>query len=469
MKNRELILLFLTFPTALLLFFPSLNYFFFQDDWFVLNWVQTGDILSFFNFRTDIIYWRPLAMPILFFSLFKIFSLNVQAFHAFVFIIYCFLILSLYSLLLHLDFDKRMSALGAFLYGTWPIHYISLSWLSTTSYIIGPLFQILSFIFFIKFVKEQKLKTYFICFAFFLLAVLSSEFSLVLPAIFFIYLYFYKKKINLIYFQPFILIGILNLFTRFILFPVPATGDYQLLLDTKLIKNYLWYILWGFNFPENFKTLIFPSLPKESLKILLDFWHVALPAILLLIFSIIQIASRFNQERKVCFLGLIWLTAGLLPVIFLTYHSYPLYLAFAGIGLILILTNSFKRAPDYLILGFILIWLTSSFSSLNFTKNNHWISNEQAVSKAYINYVQTYYKDPPANSVFIFKPPDITFSRNNGIVIVKGENTIKLSLSDQHAMEVIFPGKNIKSIFSTHQEKVNLPEGLSSFEISPSQ
>src|SRR3989344_7144783 len=77
----------LIFAFSLFLFYPSLNYYFFQDDWFVLNWVRTGNLLSFFEFRTDIIYWRPISMPIFFWIGEKIFGLNPLGFHLLSFII----------------------------------------------------------------------------------------------------------------------------------------------------------------------------------------------------------------------------------------------------------------------------------------------------------------------------------------------------------------------------------------------
>lgn len=455
------------FLASFILFAESASYYFFQDDWFVLNWVRSGDFLSFFTPRTDIIYWRPISMPLLFFTMDKLFPLNPLAFHLVAFFLFGILIFLVYKLLIALGFDQKLSTLGAFLYGTWPIHYISLSWLSTTSYIIGPIFQILSFLFFISFLKTGKVRSYLASFTIFLLALASSEFTLVLPVIFALYPFFLKEKIQIKYILPFLAVDLAYIFVRFILFPIPAGGDYQLSADTKLLNNYLWYILWGFNFPETFKYLIFPSLPRESFKILLDFWQVTLPAILLLIFSTARVALRAIQELKIFLIGLAWFTIGLLPVIFLAKHSYPLYLSFAGIGMILILISSFKKAPTYLTLGFIVLWLIASFSTLNFTKDNHWIKNEQAVSRAYVDYVLATHAAPPQNSVFIFKPPNITFSENHDIVIVEGEDTIKLALSDQNAMQVIFAGISIKSIFSSHQQKVNLPEGLPSFEVSP--
>src|SRR3989344_1307737 len=71
----------LIFGITLLLYYPSLKYYFFQDDWFVLNWVKSNNLQSFFQFRTDIIYWRPISMPIFFWINKVIFNLNPLGFH----------------------------------------------------------------------------------------------------------------------------------------------------------------------------------------------------------------------------------------------------------------------------------------------------------------------------------------------------------------------------------------------------
>src|SRR3989338_10640602 len=80
-KYQTFFVFFLIFGLSLFLFYPSLNYYFFQDDWFVLNWVKTGDFLSFFKFRVDTIYWRPLSMQLFFWIGKSIFGLNPIGYH----------------------------------------------------------------------------------------------------------------------------------------------------------------------------------------------------------------------------------------------------------------------------------------------------------------------------------------------------------------------------------------------------
>lgn len=469
MRSLHKILLFSTFVISFLLYKFCLNYFFFQDDWFVLNWVKNQNILSFFALRQDIIYWRPISMPLLFFSLDKLFPMNAYAFHVVSFVIFFALIFSTYKLFLLLTKDSKLASLAAFFYGTWPIHYISLSWFSTTSYIIGPLLANLSFYFFILGSNSKKHKTYTISFVFFLLGIASSELVLVMPLIFVSYLFFFKKKIIFKYLLPFVVVDLVYFFVRFFLYPIPAKGDYEISIGLQALNNFIWYVLWGLGFPESFKYLIFPSLPKEALRIFLQFWQVTLYTF---IFSIL-IAPKIIKYAKDNFrnfsFAIFWFTIGILPVIFVTNHSYPLYLSLAGLGFIFLLIQSLKKINNYFLAFLIFVWILLSYQNLKFTKNTHWIRNEQAISRAYIDYTQKKVKNPPKNSVFVFKPANLNFSTNHKFFIVEGEDTLKTSLSDQNAMQVIFNDSTIKSFYYDNRNaSISLPPDTQILEIAPS-
>jgi hypothetical protein len=167
MKTIPIFSLAIIFLISFALFSFTLNYYFFQDDWFVLSWVKTQNPLSFFAFRTDIIYWRPISMPILFFLQNKLFSLNSVAFHLVSFLFFFTLIGAVYKLFTELIKSTKWALITALLYGTWSIHYISLSWISTTSYIIGPLLQTMSFYFLILANKPRLNRYHFVFFVLF--------------------------------------------------------------------------------------------------------------------------------------------------------------------------------------------------------------------------------------------------------------------------------------------------------------
>src|SRR3989344_8141419 len=73
---------------SLTLFYPSLNYYFFQDDWFHFNISKAQnfkEFISFFQFRQDIIGWRPIPKQIFFFLLQTIFQSSPFLAHIIIF------------------------------------------------------------------------------------------------------------------------------------------------------------------------------------------------------------------------------------------------------------------------------------------------------------------------------------------------------------------------------------------------
>ena len=149
--HHVLIAIFLVIGLSLLLYYPSINYYFLQDDWFVLNWVRSNNLLSFFEFRTDIIYWRPLSMPLFFWIGKILFGLNPFGFHVISFILH-FLNILLLSTISYLLFKNIKAALlSGFLFATASFHFMTLSWLSLTWNVIGLFFFQIAIVFYLQY------------------------------------------------------------------------------------------------------------------------------------------------------------------------------------------------------------------------------------------------------------------------------------------------------------------------------
>ena len=297
-KFRIVFAFLIIFAASFALHYPSLHYYFFQDDWFVLNWVRTGNFASFFAFRDDIIYWRPLSMPLFFLFGYSNFGLNPILYHILAFLIFFVLLISIYYLS-KLLLRNSLAALSiTFFYATWPIHFISLSWLSTTSYILMTLFQVISFASFILFVNQKKYYFYLFSILSFLLALLSLEFTLVLPIILIIWGYIYNKKIYFKYLALFFVIDIIFVVFRFLIYPLSNQGPYELSLNKMVLNNYLWYLGWAVNLPERFKELINQRSIQVSINTLLQFWKISLPAIIFVLLSIKLLIKSFTKNKK---------------------------------------------------------------------------------------------------------------------------------------------------------------------------
>lgn len=386
-------------------------------------------------------------MPFFFWTLYKLFGLNAFHYHLVVFFIFIILIATVYQLFNLLTENKKVSLVATFIYAIWPIHFMSLSWLSTTSYILMALFQAISFIFFIQFFKNKRSNSWYISFAFFILGIFSHEFSLVLPLILFLWGFLIKRRNLFKYVLPFLLADLLFLFFRFVIYPVHTEGSYQIHLNHLVIDNFLWYVAWAFNFPEGFKDLVDQRLPLQSLKILTGSWKIVLPSLTIVLIIVNLLRENSKKVFNHLIFGASWFFWGLLPVITLVNHSYTVYLSFAGLGIIFAVAVLLKKSNNFLIYLLIVFWFIASIYNLDFTKKTHWIVNEQAVSKAYSTFASHNLPNPNIGSVILVWESDNNFQQKYGFKSSGDINVVKQSLFDQAAMQVIYNDSSIKSYY----------------------
>ena len=448
------------FAASFYLYYPSLSYYFFQDDWFVLNWVRTDDFWSFFKFRTDIIYWRPLTMPI-FFKIGQVFfDLKPFGYHLIVFFFHFLNIILVYILFRTLKVSKKISLMSSFLYGTAAFHFVPLSWLSTTSYVIGPTFILSTLILFLT----QKI---IFSFTFFLFALAASEFTLIAIPILLILKGINKPTLKKL--LPCLIISIFYLIARFFIFPLPRTDQYEIGFGPRILTNLFWYFVWTFNIPEKMSTIFFFSKPKSSIIASLQFIrYLILPIILIITFLFTVFLSELNFKKIIK--GVEWFILGISPVLLLPKHAFPMYLTVGAIGLFYLFALSLEKLQiknNLLLLMFSTIWIISSYLTLSFTKETHWTVNEQAISKAYLGYIVNKVEKPAADSLFVLKPADIDFSQKHGFTLIETEENVKQSLNDQDAIQVIYNDSSLKSIYTTHQRELTFPSSIEIFEINP--
>lgn len=446
--------------SSLIIFAPSFNYYFFQDDWFVLNWVKTQGILSFFDFRTDIIYWRPLTMPVFFALGNFLFGLKPLGYHLITFGFHMLNAFLVYLLFKELKISDVFAKFASFIYATSAFHFIGLSWLSTTSYIIGPTFILSTILFFLK----RKVKKSFI---FFLLALASSEFFLVIIPL--IMLVLPRTKKTLVQIAPLFVVTVFYLVLRFVIFPVPASGQYEIELSPKILINTFWYFVWTFNIAEKFSSIFFVSNISAAPTLIAGFLkELFLPALLLLTFFVTLFISKIKLNNLI--FGAVWFLIGIAPVILIPRHTYPIYLALASIGPIYAFTLTLEKISQKNYIIPVLIgsaWFLASFITVNFTRQNHWIANEQAISASYISFAKSRQPNPKTNSIFIFRPASIDFSKKNNFTLVETEDNIKQALNDQDGVKVSFSDQSLISLYLKLQENANTGTAHELVEIAP--
>ncbi|MEX2028051.1 MAG: hypothetical protein WD988_00945 [Candidatus Curtissbacteria bacterium] len=448
------------FTLSLALFQKSLSYYFFQDDWFVLSWISNEGLPSYFSFRTDIIYWRPLTMPI-FFAIGKgLFGLNPLGFHLIAFTFHCINICLVYLLMRQLHLKQVAALFAAFIWGISAFHFVPLSWLSTTSYIIGPTFILSTVILFLK----SKYKTSVL---FFILALCSTELSLITPALILILDANIKKKFKKL--LPFFILVIPYLVVRFVIFPAPTRSDYAPSINLKLLTNAFWYFAWNFNMAERFSTIFYLSNIKSSVGLIREFASL-LAGPLFLMVSFMALLLKVKPAGAIVIRGIAWFMVGLSPVIFLTNHAYAMYLAIASLGIIYMLAKTIDalsrfKVPVIITLGS--IWFASSAHTVNFLTVNHWIPNEQAVSRAYSTYTKEEIPNPVKDSTFVFRNAQKTFQEKYKFTLLDSEDIVYQSLNGNTAMQVLYNEPSLKSIFLKSGQQLSPNPNQIFYEILP--
>lgn len=470
----NLLLVFLPF----FIFYPSLKYFFFQDDFLHLKTTIIGnfsDFLSFFKPPEEAIYYRPLSLQIYFFLTQLIFGLKPIFFRLIAFIFFLMNVFLVKKLITKLTKNIFIGFSVSFLYGISSCHFITLFWICEFSLILGMFFFLLSLLCY-----PRKLS-----WLFFSLGLLSHELIIILPVLLFFYWLIFKKD-NIKNLTPFLIIGFLYLVFRFIIFPIPLKGTYSPVLNIKTLNIFLWYFLWSLNLPEELKYQAFSSILIRK-EFILTFLNDCLiwGAFLLVIFIFSFILPFFNFEqnsglqarskknfarkkyimdirvlrfiikkpgvpketKKILLFGLLWFLIAVFPLLLTPFHQYPMYLIFALPGLYLILISwVFLNLKKSLIALFLVSFFFVSFKTVRFTEKTHWVVREANQAERIINKGKTYPNDKKT------------------VFFLNDDPELKAALNDQDALKVFF-GENTQVFYGNKENLFNSQKATKGYKI----
>ncbi len=436
---------------------------FFQDDWFSLrisNAKSISDVLTFFIPRTDVIYYRPIGMQVPFFILQKVFGINSIPFHYFNFIIHALNVVLVF-ILIKLFFKDNLKALFiSFLYSISSIHYIPFYWMSTFSFVLGPTFTFLSMIYLLKYIQKSKTKYYFLSCLTFFLGLFTNEMIIIMPLIFLSYILIFRKSNIFKKLLPLIFIGGSYFIIRYIFFPPPTSGNYQIEFGKQVLSNVKTYILWSFGWSEVI-TEQMVHLLVFNIKFLSDFYYFVVMSLLTLFVSIyffyilpitMHIRNKNIESIKIVFFGLCWFIIGILPVIFFSAHKFSYYLPISMIGFLLVSVSLFQYLLKNIftnnkILTYILVismacnWIIISKTTIDFNLYTHWAPRRAEFSKIITEKAIKYY--PPGNPEY----PNI---------YIKPDSEAILTLNNQDAFKVIFQDEKITTVYGNMIKKYNL-------------
>ena len=448
---------------ALLAYFPSLNYYFSQDDFIHLSASKISSIPEFLNFFNpffefpDMFFYRPLSTQVYFFVNQSLFGLNPLPFRIEAILIHVINSLLFYFIVKSVWKNPKIAFLSGMFYAVSATHFLSIFYISGFQEVFRAFFIFLSILLFFKFKGGQK-KYLLGSILSFIAALLCKENSIILPAILPILEIIRKNsslkaafKENLKPIVPFFIISVVFLAIRVIgIQTVFEQGGYSAsfsILD--LFQNLKWYILWSFGLPEVLST--YPSLKPNSL---LQFGKDLSPGNLVLALSsllgVIMLFLAFTTRlpKKLLIFNLLIFLITTSPALILQGHRYPYYLNISLLGFLPLLSLLFdqKGLKNILAMVGIIVFVTLQFFSLRLSEDSHWTTHRSKVAEY---YYQSLTKNHP------------TLPENSTVVFVGGGRAPKelsVALTYHYALSLWYPGKIKEIKYLTPEEAKNWPQ-----------
>lgn len=471
--SKPQIIILTLFLLFLLLFFKDAIFSYFsQDDFYHLRTIMDknfSDIPSFFTtWQEGQTFYRPLSREIFNLLMYKTFGLNPLPFHLINLGLIFINALLVYLLAIKITKNLTTAILGVLIYSVGAIHSVELYYLASVQTLIASAFLLLATLSYFSFLDGKNFKGYMLTLIFFILALLSHESAIVLPAILFFipivqirkWRWLFNKKLYL-YLVPFILITLIHLMVASLFKNIPSQLVYQPIFTPKSIFNTLgWYILWSFGLSEMLVDFVGPnfSINPNLMKWYGQYIKIILPALFFLLGSIIFFLQRFRkqifQDKSVIFFASAY-TFALLPFLLFPQHKFVYYLSFAFswfcLALSYILTTAWRFGKIFrvwVILS-VIAFAMISYQATQLNKITYWAVKRANAAKFLLTNIKQKYPSLPKRTIFYMTDdPNYPFiakewgsSSKQAFYILSGSDALKLLYNDIN-LKAYFQGIN---------------------------
>ncbi len=429
---------------SLSLYFSSLNYFFFQDDFYEIIISRAHNFqgfISLFKFLGNRSSYRPIGLQTYFFTSYSLFGLNPVAFRAISFTLFFISYFLIIKVIKKITNSHNVGFLTASLWVISAIHFMSLTWIAASWLIIGLFLFLTASIFILNFSQNERKIYYTLSFIFFVLSALSFEFFVSFPLIFGYYFLFIQKKSlrqTILILSPFLLAVLIYAVFRSRYSYLPKITEYQLAFNFESLKALFWYGLWSLNVPEEFKKQIVTYILVFNKNFLSEFWPLVLKsflgaAFILFVGIIMPITAALKKSLKLNYhlvgFSFVWFLAAILPVLILPNHTFAMYLTLPSIGVYLLISYLSVNFQKLWTIAFIMIiWTLTSFSAVSFYRDSSWIYDSQRFAKEFTIKMKSKFATLPPNAVVLYPLND---------------NRHIQALLDQNAIRVIYDQPSI--------------------------
>lgn len=400
---------FYLFPV--LLYLPALGNFFSGDDWFHLRITQIDSLQQFLNFFSfnqnaqSASFYRPLSTQVFFFIFQRLFGLTPWPYYFFGLILFAYILylikklseIYLPSTIYHLR--STTYHLPSIIYGLSVSNFTRVYFASAYQELFLVVFSLLTLT---NFRSKPKLSLFF-----FLLALLSKETAIVLPALIFLINYKdLKIKQHFLFFIFYFLLSLIYLYLRLFHFGLVVgdsyTWDFSLV---KLTNTLMWYFLWSLGAPELLVDYV-----GSGLRLIPRFftdYSVWWPFIVLSLLSLIATLSivflkNFKKLNSQFWVFITFFVVSLLPVLFLPSHKFALELGLPLVGFAIATSLLLQKSNKFFYFVFLSFFVLYNLSMNYLTYTRHYTVSRGQISKKVYQYFSHNYPSPSKQHYFEF-------------------------------------------------------------------
>jgi len=399
----------------LFLYEPSISIFFSGDDWFhlrVSNIANIHQFLNFFSFSRNeqtIAFYRPLSTQVFFFTFQKLFGLNPIPFHIFSLIVFGVSVYIFKKISSILFTSETQSLVATIVFAFASSNITRIYFLSHFQEIALVFLSLLALY---SYMEGHRYRTIL----FFILALMSKETAVVLPAILVLYDWSIKK-INFRKLIPFGLVVLPYLYLRFKVFGGADGETYSWIFSpVRALNTFMWYGLWSVGAPELLLDYIGPGL-RPIPRFFTDFpfwWRLIIwPLILNIIFILILFIKRIRTVDRQLIIFVASFVVSLCPVLFLPEHKFAVELGLPMVWFSLFIAKLLSE-NKMVSVAFIASFLILNIPMNILTSQRHYSVGRAIVSKKVYDFVKTNYPIKPQNSYFEFINDSVAYTKEWG-------------------------------------------------------
>jgi hypothetical protein len=276
--------------------------------------------------------------------------------------------------------NNLIALLAGLFYGVHQLHTVSLSWLATYPFILGPAILLLTLIFF------YKQKTY-LSLLFFIFGLLSWEILVMVPIILILFTYLIEKQKKFLRIIPFVCLGVILIVVRLVIFKTGVKTDlYSIQFSWDIINLFKFYLLRLVGLPMLIVTM--PTVEKIITLLLSGLFTI------IIIYGFYLSYIKRHLKKKEMLFFLIIMIIGIGPFLFLPNHIAPHYLSIALLGYAVLSAYGIYevianiKQKKVITMVIILLFVINQYIGIEWTYKTHWIFQRAILSKKLVENKQ---------------------------------------------------------------------------------